>query len=406
MTQSDRSNGQSNLLRTIVGANFRANPEFRLVLYDRLPMDQQELLQDLTKDPEFYGVLMPSGDSARRTKSACQNTALLLYSLVEPGPLPAYVQTSLGDEANQAVAEMVLDGVLEIEHEGSFISGTAAYDLIYNSPEPGRINVPMGQLTRRALIYAQMLELSDSSMLSARLYSYNRVPLSTRWRNLFPNSAAVASYLGIDGKGELRALLGRSWNRVRSTAESEGWFQWSSTTNRSFTEPHTRYKLYVSPTPDATSRAFKAVVESLMNSSAYHFKVGDDAYGILRPDKIVLYFREFEALQETASAIAARLEDCPAQGVPFTAAIGEDGLLSWGVDPPPQNGVMPWQERESWRLWVVTRIAAAMVVAQQTPDARLEPWQFALERLRLDKVDTDTWNALPGFGHSVVLEER
>ena len=34
-------------------------------------------------------------------------------------------------------------------------------------------------------------------MLSARLYTYNRVPASRRWRRLFPNEESVEAYLGI-----------------------------------------------------------------------------------------------------------------------------------------------------------------------------------------------------------------
>ena len=104
------------------------------MLFDRLPADQQELLRDLTKDPEFYGVLVPPPGSQRKTKSACQSTALLLFTLMEPGPIPAFVQTSLGERANQAIAEMVLDEVLMIEHDGGFVCGSAAYDLLYSEP--------------------------------------------------------------------------------------------------------------------------------------------------------------------------------------------------------------------------------------------------------------------------------
>jgi hypothetical protein len=392
-------------LRNILTANFCANRDYSLVLFDRLPPDQQEILRDLTKDPEFYGVLVPPAGSQRKTKSACQSTALLLLTLMEPGPIPAYVQTALGERANQSIAEMVLDEVLMIEDDGGFVCGSAAYDLLYSEPHMEETTVPLSDLTRNALEYGQMLDLEDSNMLSARLYAYNRVPLSPRWKRLFPDRDAVAQWLGIDRKGALRPMLDARWERVPVSAQNEGWFQWTSSVRRAETgEDVTGFKLYVSPMPEATREAFRVVVECLDDSAAYHFKVGDDGYGLLRPDKIVVYFRSFAALEETGRKIAARLPDCPAQGVPFTAALEGSRLLSWGVDPPKQNGVLAWQERESWRMWITNRVAVAMIGARQSQNGRLAPWRFALERLRLDAIDTDTWTPLAGFGRTVAME--
>ena len=392
-------------LRNILAAKFCANREYTLVLFDRLPSDQQELLRDLTKDPEFYGVLLPPSNTQRKPKSACQSTALLLYSLMEPGPIPAYVQATLGASANQAIAELVLDEVLMIEHEGAFVCGSAAYDLLYTEPHSHQTPTALSDLTLRALEYGQMLGLEDPTMLSARLYAYNRVPLSPRWKRLLPDRDAAAKWLGIDRNGDLRPLLGDRWELIPPSTEIEGWFQWSPRSKPPRNgDTETGYKLYVSPTPEATQQAFKAIVECLANSEACHFKAGDDGYGVLRPDKIVVYFRSFGALEEVAHSIAERIPDFPSQGVPFTAAFNGSRLLSWGVDPPRQSGVLAWQERESWRLWITNRIAVAMIAASQSQNGRLAPWRFALERLRLDAIDTDTWTPLPAFGRASVME--
>jgi hypothetical protein len=78
--------------------------------------------------------------------------------------------------------------------------------------------------------------------------------------------------------------------------------------------------------------------------------------------------------------------------VPFTSEIGGDGLLSWGVDPPDEEGSAwrGWSGRESWRLWLARRLASALVTAQATGPSE-EAWRFVLDRLRLEGVDTDTW---------------
>jgi hypothetical protein len=88
------------------------------------------------------------------------------------------------------------------------------------------------------------------------------------------------------------------------------------------------------------------------------------------------------------------LEDCPAHGVPFTASVTTDGLLSWGADPP----VLPSTNGTgtSWRMWVTEQLAGYIEVARNTERGELEPWQFALERLRLSGIDTDTW--IPASG--------
>lgn len=41
------------VLKPIVEAVFRANPHYELVLFDRLPTEQREVLSDLQKDPDF-----------------------------------------------------------------------------------------------------------------------------------------------------------------------------------------------------------------------------------------------------------------------------------------------------------------------------------------------------------------
>jgi hypothetical protein len=150
------------------------------------------------------------------------------------------------------------------------------------------------------------------------------------------------------------------------------------------------YKLYVSPALDGMPEASAAVAGSLTTSpGARGFKVARDLVGLCRPDKIVAYFDRMDDLRHGASRIVEELAGTPAHGVPFTAAITLDGLVSWGVDPP-SNRVA----RTSWRAWVVERLAEYLRAAGQDED--VEPWRFALERLRLAGVDTDSW--VPAHG--------
>lgn len=384
-------------LNPILERVFRSNPAYELAPFDRLPLEQQELLKDLTKDRDFYGVLLPRTPGARGIKSVCRETALLVHTMHQPGPLPRYVQHALGDDSNHAVAELVLDGVLEIEHEGRFVSGSEAYSLIYASHAAPAPQGFLPRLSQAALEYAQALAIDDTLRLSARLYFYNRIPLTPRWTRRLPSEEEVSDFLGISDPAN-RKRLQKNWSRVERSAPYTGWFPWQSRHNRPANRDRHGYKLYVSPLPEALPEAFHAVVEVLDDSPAHYFKVGCDATGLLRPDKLVLYFLDFESLEQVARDIALRLSGCAAHGVPFTAAITDDGLLSWGVDPLRDKGALSWQEQESWRLWVTNRLAAALVSARHNRPADLQPWQFALERLRLENVDTATWSPTQGFG--------
>jgi len=390
-------------LKNILDASFRANPEYDLTLFDRLPPGQQDTLRDLTKDPDFYGVLLPKGAAARTAKSVCRDTALLLFSLKEPGPLPGFVRAALGQNCNLAIAELVLDGVLQIERGGTFVSGFDAHDFIHGERPGLEPQGAIARLTRAALEYGQNLDIDDNGRLAARLYFYNRVPVSTAWTRRFPSQDAVAGHLGIENGGARRSL-GSGWSRMKPSSESDGWFKWVARTERiTAVEAGAKkgYKLYLSPRPEYVRDAFQVLLESLADSSAHHFKVGSDAAGLLRPDKMVVYFPDLEGLQHTAERLGHRLTGCAAQGVPFTADFGNGGLLSWGVDPAAEKGTLSWQEHPSWRLWVTNRLATALVAAKRARSGiGVEPWRFALERLRLENVDTDTWTPLEGFGES------
>src|SRR5262249_3025563 len=118
---------------------------------------------------------------------------------------------------------------------------------------------------------------------------------------------------------------------------------------------------------------------------------GRDASGLLRPDKLVVYFHQLADLQRTAEEIERRLGGLPAHGVPFTAGISDDGLLSWGSDPPRGHASYGRPEQESWRIWVTNRLALALLAARSSGMGSIEPWRFAIERIGLDGVDPRTW---------------
>jgi len=386
---------QSASLKNILDARFRANPQCELVLFDRLPPEQQEYLKELRNERDFYGVFCPRGGSIQTVKSAPRDAALLYLTMREPGYLPEYVRIMFGAGCNQAIAQLVLDGILEIETGDGYLAGLAAYRAIHDEVEATTAGGRVAQLSFDAIRYAQNLDLNDILQLSSRMYFYNRIPASSYWRRTLPTREAVVAHLGIQQGGENQSAIERNWSRADAAA-ANGWLQWTS---RRRTEPGSSsvgYKLYISPACEALSSVFGSVAEVLARCGAVHFKCGQDLYGLLRPDKIVAYFRGFEPLRNAADELARRLDGCLSHGVPFTAELSGGGLLSWGADPPREEQSFGWQSRESWRLWITNRLATALLAAKASPQSGVEPWRFALDRLRLEDIDTGTW--IPATG--------
>jgi hypothetical protein len=376
----------------------RANPRYELVLFDRLPAEQREMLKDFRKDPDFYGVLRPLDDLGLGAKSVSRDIALLYLTLQQPGKVPEYVRDRLGEQCDQEITRLVLDGVLAVEKDGKFLCGADAAELFdTGNEEPSAFADAGGFLERlslEALRYGQTLGLKDSLTLSNRLYNYNRTPLSPYWKRTLAGPSAIVEYLGIQN-GRNQELLDREWSKIDDPVLNEGWFAWQSRrfgSSISFGKP-TRIgcKLYISPRTECLNDCFPIILAVLSECRVRHFKIGKGIQGLLRPDKIVAYFSSFEDLTATAEQLKQKLGGYPAQGVPFTADIGDDGLLSWGVDPPAEGQVLPWMGRESWRLWVTNRLAVALIATSTENTAKLEPWQFALRRLQLEGVDTRIW---------------
>ncbi|MEO8378051.1 MAG: hypothetical protein ABI779_00160 [Acidobacteriota bacterium] len=364
-----------------IESRFRSSPALELKRIDELQPAQRDALAELQRDPDFYGVLVPRLAGAATLKSVGQQTASLLTRLAMPSSLPAAL---FADDAwRNDILDLVLDGILEIECEGRFVFGSEALPLLVaDVPRPMEAPAHVPALSLEALRHAEALSTRDAAEMTGALYSYNRLPRTRVWASRFPDRQAVLDHLGD------HPLLERHW--IRSQANS-GWISWQSRSPRPGEQTAVTWKLYVSPRPEHIREAFSALVRVLAAIEGAQMKIGPDAAGLLRPDKLVAYFPYKEDLDLAASELGTELRGCPAHGVPFTAALDEQGLLSWGADPPDSARALSWLDRESWRLWVAKTLAAALAIAKQAPAPALPPWQFALERARRHGVDVRTW---------------
>ncbi|MEY2440806.1 MAG: hypothetical protein QOJ46_232 [bacterium] len=397
-------------MSSIAQATLRANPEYELVLLDRLSAAERALLE---AGEECYGVLRPRSGTDLPLRTASPDTALLFLTLGEPAGLPSYLRGHPGGHTDRALARLVVDGVLEIEHEGAFSSGAQAAEIVLRGRSTGGRG-RIGELSAAALRYGQVLAMHGlpEDALALRLYCYGRRPVSEAGAHRLGEVASLYALLGIDAGGAARPALDSGWRPTPLKPGRENY--WRSWQARRAPAARRRddagYKLYVSPDVDALNTAFAAVAGSLATARGVTaFKVGSDAHGLCRPDKLVVYFDRLDDLQAGAATLRAELDGCPAHGIPFTAAVTADGLLSWGADPPALD-----DDATSWRLWVSQRLAEYLVLGDATradsghgaqhavgvavdrASSDVEPWQFALERLRLAGIDTDTW--IPASG--------
>lgn len=317
-----------------------------------------------------------------------EEVALFYRAFAEPSK-PAKCLGRVPDGGSMALllSALLLDRVLEIESEKGFVSGADAHRIVFGERLYRESGNQLALISVAALKYAAALKVEDPNILSAKLYGYNRVPASTSWKRRLPTRETVAEYLGIETKKTLRFL--RHWKRLSGPSERPEWFLWRRETSNVGESAHL-YKLYISPAAQYLKEAFQRTVETATLCGAHTFKVGADVYGVLRPDKLVAYFSTRDDLARAASQMSSKLKGTPSQGVPFSCSCDEGAMVSWGVDPPKSAAQVPWSGR-SWRSWVTDRLAAAIITASKGQTNTISPWEFALDRLVLDGVDTNQW---------------
>ncbi|HKG26775.1 MAG TPA: hypothetical protein VKB09_14090 [Thermomicrobiales bacterium] len=369
------------MVNCLIDGRFRRNPSYELLSVDRLPA-AHPVYAALAADTGIAGVLQPSPGSGLSAKAVDHETAVLLRALGAGCRLSQVLNTTPDARTSDAIAGLVLDGVLEIEIDGRFRSGTAAHGAFF--PERA-IDVTGGRiatLSHQALLYAQTLPIDDPVALATRLYTYNTIPAGPRRRSFLDGDQAVGEALGwAQRNGAYRKI------------EHPAWHVWSRHADgaeiRSVALP---YKLYVSPHPDCLAEVLARTVEVFVRFEVESFKLGRGAAGLVRPDKFVAYLNDREQLDRVAGALRGDLARYRPHGVPFTSPCTTDGMLSWGADPPTDEGVPGWQRRESWRTWITNHLAVSMIQARRHPAPGVEGWRFAIDRLSLEGVDPARWS--------------
>jgi hypothetical protein len=367
---------------------FRANPEYELICTEPPAAAIRAYDDHRQYGDDFYGFFQPRRPSHLSKRPASIKTALLFLSLLQPRTLPRHIAPALRITKDH-LERLVLDNILEIEHDGLFVSGPAAAHLL-DGKDRGPLT-HLGRLSIDALQYAQHLVGLPVAIVAHRLYLYGALPATAALHRKYGDSQRIWRH--ITSTGALAPRLERYWlERAPRSGHDTPWRTWFFKGWSGKGEP--RYKLYISPCVGDLQDIVNVTAETLLTvGGSVGFKIGRDIETLCRPDKMVAYFDDKEALRGAADSLAGRLGGRQAHGVPFTSQLFADGLLSWGADPPSMYAVSGTSE--SWRYWIVSQLARYLAAANVHADA-MEPWQFAIQRLRLAGIDTDRWTPPAG----------
>jgi len=217
----------------------------------------------------------------------------------------------------------------------------------------------------------------EPGIVAQWLYRFGTVPRGLAIDRDFGPDDDPMAVLGMTVGDNVRRLLETAYEATSLS----GWYSFARTPTQLQFAP--ACKLYVSPRPEALADAFPRIAHELVRFDVRSFKVGRGIEGLLRPDKIIAYFDDRAHMEAVIAALDRALWGCPAQGVPFTAEAGGNGLLSTGVDPPPGN------TPTSWRSWVTKRLATSLTVGRATSNE--DPVAAALINIRLAGVDPERW---------------
>jgi hypothetical protein len=370
---------------------FRVSSCYCLTEWHFLSVHEQQLLHGLYDEEEVYGIFQPvSNNSAFTSKVAYKDVALLYMHVQQAGYLPAFV---LHDEnkLHEVISQLVFDSILEIEWQGNYVSGTAAVQAIYGDVLPDVSVIPdrLSTLSANAIQYAMLLKHLNIRLMAQRLYTYNTIPMDAATRSTL--NAANDTYWFLYSDETTNEILRSHWTNLKPSSTFR-WMAWTRPLqyHNGHDETGLTFKLYISPQIKELAANFKTIVQTLNASTAYCFKTGNTVKDLLRPDKMVAYFKNKADLLKTAAILSKELEGCAVHGVPFTKQLDKTGLLSFGVDPLKKD-ILKLVDGGSWRTTVTGKLAAAIIQAQHNRLDTSAAMQFIRAKLSAFKINVADW---------------
>ena len=138
----------------------------------------------------------------------------------------------------------------------------------------------------------------SADAVAGRLYRYGRRPVSPRWRARLADEAAVDRFCGLDANGRAARALRTRWTEA---GDRPFWRTWVAR-GRVQHGNGPVHKLYLEPRRRSGGRG--ADGRGRRRPGGDRAEVGRGLEGILRPDKIVIYFAGLDELHASGRARA------------------------------------------------------------------------------------------------------
>jgi len=377
---------------------FRTSGCYALKEWHQAAPGVKRTLSGLAEESEIYGIFEPTDlHSTLSIKVAYLEVALIYLHLQGNDQLPHYLALAPGEKAHSTIIQLVLDHILEIEYDQSFVGGSAAMKWIYRDHSyyfPDEVN-HIAKISLQSIHYAYCMNITDIRTLAAKIYTAHTQPMDSRKRLAFFTAESIFEFLVPAADKELNFLLNENW-LAGNNGVNPAWFSWNSKKHqRSHLDAKTQpnLKLYISPRQEDFPAVFKKSLRILSTTSAFCFKTGATIAGLLRPDKMVVYFEKERDLHFAASLLKPALGEFNAQGVPFSCQLDEKGLLSWGMDPPGKSSNNN-PDGSSWRYRISYQLAVAIIEAKNEGLTLSECLPFLKYKLENIGVDMKNWSPL------------
>jgi hypothetical protein len=377
----------------------RLNPLFRIKPVDELTEAQRIGFRRVLSGKNVHSLLHAPREAKLSVKALNRELAELLTCLREPArvaDLPARFVERSGPELQRIIVRLILDGVLEVDSDGTFISGLEALNRVMSPPKPDAADVT-GETNFTRVVSGTALDFALASVythprdLSWILYNFNRLPMHRIRRRLLHDESSVARFFDLDAEGRWPGMPD-SVRPIPPDRNEDGeylpffqiWRSWRIGRRRRGKE-ELGYKVYFSPLPGDAPAVFKIVRDRAAEAGAHAMKTARVVSALLRPDKLIVYFTRISTALRFADSMLDATHPYRGQGVPFTYQTDpRSPLISVGVDPPGAFGI-----ENSWRRYVTDRLALAIQGAHRS-DAE-DVRGYIRSYMNMFGVDVDEW---------------
>jgi hypothetical protein len=252
---------------------------------------------------------------------------------------------------------------------------------------------PIVGLSFRAIRYAQLIGESNAGILAQRLYSYN-AEVPAEWMVKAYESKSAVEIWNLK-----RVLMTIAEGGQYSLSSNGNWVYAKRNTFDSQTNTRARfhYKLYVSPVYNNFRQALIVIAKLVTLINPFCFKFGNDLQGCLRPEKIVLYFEDWDQLKAAAALLEKEMVNLTPLGVPLSCPLDNRGLLSFGVDPI-SNQKYRSLNPVSWRVWLANKMADDITKFGSHGNCE-QLLKFLRNKFRQRGLDMNCWTILSDFNY-------